>query len=84
MLAFGRTRTPRQKADAARVFAACGDRIFFFDQQVAPALAANSGKVIAETPWEERFRKRGSTATRDQARIPLGPYELVLMGTTFL
>ena len=72
------------KADAARVLAACEDRIFFFDQQVAVALAANSGKVIAETPFEQRFRARGATATRDQARIPLGPYDLVLRGTTFL
>ena len=72
------------KADAARVLAACEDRIFFFDQQVAVALAANSGKVIAETPFEQRFRARGATVTRDQARIPLGPYDLVLRGITFL
>jgi hypothetical protein len=69
--------------EAARVFAQCANQFFYFDQEVA-AVIEPSGKVVAETVWQARFRDPHATATRDHARIPLGPYQLVLDGMTFM
>jgi hypothetical protein len=72
------------KADAARVFALCDRQLIFFDNEITAALSITTGKVLAETPWENRYRERNTPVAHSKARIPLGPYTLVLNGITFM
>jgi len=71
------------RATAANVFTFCDGRFFFFNQHVG-AVIENSGRTVSESAWQERFHDSGSTARSDRARIPLGPYELILEGEVYL